>query len=83
MVIENGTVQIWRIPELPANIPDWLPDLAELVGGQSLDSKGLTHPVARDGSEKLKQIVRVSGAGEAFTGPAKRILGGGDIPEGR
>ena len=35
----DGTARIWEVPLAPLPVPDWLPALAEAVGGQRIDER--------------------------------------------
>jgi WD40 repeat protein len=53
----RGTAFLWRIEPVPGSVPDWLPTLAETLGGQRIDAAGDACPVRPGEVGQLRQSV--------------------------
>ena len=58
----GGNAFIWDIAPLPETTPNWLPDLAEAVGGWHLNEKALLVPVDHQWEALNKIRARLSGS---------------------
>jgi len=71
----DGKSELWVVPQLPTPAPLWLADLAEMIGGQRIDARGLTQPAPRHELPQLRQTLRASSSNDLFAQLALHILG--------
>jgi WD40 repeat protein len=73
----DGKVKIWDLVLLrpPVPVPDWLPDLAEALGGKRIGSKDAPESVPGDSFRRVNQrIAQASAQNDYYTRWAKWML---------
>ncbi|HTX64373.1 MAG TPA: hypothetical protein VMD31_01260 [Opitutaceae bacterium] len=58
---EDGVVRTWEAPFVSPQAPAWLNELAEDVGGMSLDAKGVLQPTSRGAAGLHENLGRLTG----------------------
>jgi len=71
--VASTVARIWETPRVPAP-PEWVLSLAEAMGGQRLDERGMARPVPPAQLLALKRQVTESTAGDFWTRCAKWIF---------
>ena len=74
---KDGRVKIWDLALLrpPVPVPEWLPELAESLGGKRIGAGDTTETVPGDSFQKAKQhIAQASIQGDYYTHWAKWML---------
>lgn len=69
---EDEVARLWSIPTMPLPAPDWLADLAELIGGSRIDAKGLIQPVLRQDIKQLQATL--ASRTDPYAREVKRVL---------
>ena len=71
---EDGTVKVFTVPPVDDEIPDWLPQLAELVAKKRINSSGAIEVIDGTGLEELKNHIFDSSSENGFVSWAKWFL---------
>jgi WD40 repeat protein len=73
----DGTVKVWDLVLLrpPLPVPEWLPDLAQSLGGKRIGSNDAPESVAGDSFQRVtQQINRLSAPNDYYSRWAKWML---------
>jgi hypothetical protein len=70
----DKTAAIWDVPIAPNPIPAWLPELAEAVGGQKLNTDGIPEPVSWSDYAAFKARVAAFSDSEPFADIARKYF---------
>jgi WD40 repeat protein/tRNA A-37 threonylcarbamoyl transferase component Bud32 len=66
-VSDDNAARIWEVPVAPLPIPAWLPDLAEALAHQRLNSQGISEGVSPMEILKVKRQVLASAAADSYS----------------
>jgi hypothetical protein len=66
----DGTIKLWDLDLLlpPVPTPEWLPDLAEALGGKRIGTKGAPESVPGESFQRVKQRIAQAPAQEDYYG---------------
>ncbi len=53
---DDGAARVWDVAPSQANHPDWLPQLAEAISGQALNTQGLLEPTRLNCTEVINRL---------------------------
>jgi WD40 repeat protein len=73
----DGTVKVWDLVLLrpPVPVPDWLPDLAESLGGKRIGSNDASESVAGDSFQRVsRRIAQLSAQNDYYSRWARWML---------
>src|SRR5262249_26065208 len=70
-VIPGGEARIGETPRASDSVPDWLPQLAEVVAGQSMNEQGIAVRVAPDEFLRLRESILRSTSDDSYRRWAK------------
>ena len=72
--LNDKTTWLWELPVATSQVPHWLPELAEAVGGQRLNPRGSTEPVPVEELRALTKKLTEAPPSDSYLAWAQRLL---------